>query len=62
MTDDEVDAEIAFLLEDPELRADLEQAEREIESGTYVNIPHEEAMRVLGLDKPKVDGLSETSL
>ena len=62
ISDEKTDAEMARLLEDPKLRAELEAEERAIESGNYVAIPHDEAMRVLGLDKPPLDGAPATSL
>jgi len=52
LTDEQIDAEIAEHLTDSQLRADLEKADADIDSGDYVAVPHDEVKRILGLDQP----------
>ena len=53
---DPVYDEIARILADPAIRARLEDFEERLARGEAgPRIPHEEAMRRLGLDRPPVD-------
>lgn len=44
--------ELEQLLADPKFRAELDEDERTLAAGDCAGIPHDEAMRVLGLDRP----------
>jgi len=62
MNDEEIDAEVARLLDEtPRLRAELEAEEHAIDSGDYVAIPHDQAMRTLGLDRSAATGPAASS-
>ena len=61
-SDEKSESDLARLIAHPDVRAELEAEELEIKTGKYTAIPHDEAMRVLGLDQPSIDGTSTAAL
>ena len=56
MTPAEIDAEIAEIFaENPGLRAELDEINRQIDAGTLKTHPHSEARKIVGLDPSPSD-------